>query len=127
MRRRRRWSRHHATHSSSPSRARGYAKKTIAVDGNGVTPSRWENIKRNLPDAKIVDGSKLLDEIRMVKTLEEVELIKKATEIAEKSMEDALEIAQAGIMELDLSQMFSYSVAEDGGRVTKRQHRLRGA
>ena len=98
--------------------SRGYANKTIAVDSNGVTPSRWENIKRNLPDAKIVDGSKLLDEIRMVKTLEEVELIKKATEIAEKSMEDALEIAQAGIMELDLSRMFSYSVAEDGGRVT---------
>jgi Xaa-Pro dipeptidase len=97
---------------------RGYAKKTIAVDGNGVTPARWENIKRNLPDAKIVDGSKLLEEIRAVKTPEEVELIKKATEIAEKSMEDALEIAQPGIMELDMSQMFSYSVAEDGGRVT---------
>ena len=98
--------------------SRGYGKKIIAVDSNGVTPSRWENIKRNLPDAQIVDGSKLLDEIRMVKTLEEVELIKKATEIAEKSMEDALEVAQAGIMELDLSRMFSYSVAEDGGRVT---------
>jgi Xaa-Pro aminopeptidase len=101
--------------------SRGYAKKTIAVDTTGVNTLRFDNIKRNLPDAKIVDSSKLLDEIRAVKSPEEVELIKKATEIAEKSMEDALEIAQAGIMELDMSQMYSYSVAEDGGRVTKDQ------
>jgi len=98
---------------------KGFAKKTIAVDSHGINPMRWENIRRNLPDAKIVDGSKLLEEIRAVKTIEEVEMIKKATEIAEKSMEDVLEIAQQGIMELDMSRMFSYSVAEDGGRVTK--------
>jgi Xaa-Pro aminopeptidase len=97
---------------------RGLAKKTIAVDSLGLSPIRWENIRRNLPDAKIVDGSCLLEEIRAVKTFEEIELIKKATEITEKSMEDALEIAQPDIMELDMSQMFSYSVSEDGGRVT---------
>ncbi len=97
--------------------SRGLAKKTIAVDGQGVNPTRWENIKRNLPDARIVDGSALLQEIRAVKTFEEIELIKKAVEITEKSMEDALEIAQPDIMELDLSKMYSYSVAEDGGTV----------
>ena len=97
---------------------RGLSKKTIAVDSLGLNTLRWENIKRNLPDTKIVDGSPLLEEIRSVKTFEEIELIKKATEITEKSMEDALEIAQPDIMELDMSQMFSYSVAEDGGRVT---------
>ncbi len=98
--------------------SRGLAKKTIAVDSRGVNPTRWENIKRNLPDAKIVDGSALLDEIRAVKTFEEIELLKKAVEITEKSMEDALEIAQPDIMELDMSKMYSYSVAEDGGMVT---------
>jgi Xaa-Pro aminopeptidase len=98
--------------------SRGLAKKTIAVDSRGVNPLRWENIKRNLPDAKIVDGSALLDEIRAVKTFEEIELLKKAVEITEKSMEDALEIAQPDIMELDMSKMYSYSVAEDGGMVT---------
>ena len=97
--------------------SRGLAKKTIAVDGQGVNPTRWENIKRNLPDAKIVDGSALLQEIRAVKTFEEIELIKKAVEVTEKSMEDALEITQPDIMELDLSKMYSYSVAEDGGTV----------
>jgi Xaa-Pro dipeptidase len=96
---------------------RGLAKKTIAVDSQGVNPVRWENIKRNLPDAMIVDGSALLQEIRAVKTFEEIELIKKAVEVTEKSMEDALEIAQPDIMELDMSKMYSYSVAEDGGTV----------
>jgi len=97
--------------------ARGLTKKTIAVDG-GISPETWEQIKKGLPDARLVDGTKLLSIIRAVKTPEEVEAIARATEITEKSMEDALEIAQVGIAELDLAQMFSYSVAEDGGRVT---------
>jgi Xaa-Pro dipeptidase len=100
---------------------RGLAKKTIAVDNRGINSIRWENIKRNLPDAKIVEGSAILDEIRSVKTFEEIDLIKKAVEVTEKSMEDALEIAQPDIMELDMSKMYSYSVAEDGGIVTSGQ------
>jgi Xaa-Pro dipeptidase len=97
---------------------RGLAKKTLAIDSVGVNQMRWETIKKNLPDAKIINGSKLLSEIRAVKIPEEITLIQRATEITEKSMEDALEIAQPGIMELDMGQMYNYSVAEDGGKVT---------
>lgn len=97
---------------------RGIAKKTLAIDSFGINPIRWETIKKNLPDAKIINGSKLLSEIRAVKIPEEITRIQRATEITEKSMEDALEIAQPGIMELDMGQMYNYSVAEDGGRVT---------
>ena len=73
---------------------------------------------RNLPDVTFVDGTELLNEIRAVKTPEEVERIQRATEITEKAMEDALEIAQPEIMEIDLAGMFNYSITEDGGRVT---------
>ena len=98
--------------------SRGLHKKKLAYDTSGVTPSRYENVLKNLPDAKFVDGAELLREIRMVKSQEEVERIQRVTEITEKSMEDALEIARTEIMEVDLAGMYSYSVAYDGGRVT---------
>jgi Xaa-Pro dipeptidase len=97
---------------------RGLSKKKIAVDLNNLSPLRWEQMHRNLPDVNFVDGTELLNEIRAVKTPEEVERIQRATEITEKAMEDALEIAQPEIMEIDLAGMFNYSITEDGGHVT---------
>jgi Xaa-Pro dipeptidase len=98
--------------------SRGLQKKKIAYDTSGVTPSRYENVLKSLPEAKFVDGADLLMEIRMVKGLGEVDRIQRVTEITEKSMEDALEIARPEIMEVDLAGMYSYSVAYDGGRIT---------
>ncbi len=99
-------------------KANGHSNDVIALDATGLTPNLYERIKGELPDAKIVDGGELLQEIRLVKTQPEVERIRRATEITEKSMEDALEIARSEITELDLASMYAYSVAYDGGRVT---------
>jgi Xaa-Pro aminopeptidase len=91
----------------------------IALDTSGMTPILYEYVKSKLPGAKLVDGTPFLQEIRMVKTDLEVERIKRATAITEKSMEDSLEIAREEITELDLSGMFAYSVAYDGGMVSQ--------
>jgi Xaa-Pro aminopeptidase len=98
---------------------RGLTGGVIALDTTDITPDMYELIKGKLPDATIVDGAELLREIRLVKTGPEVERIRRATEITEKSMEDALEIARAEITELDLAGMFAYSIAYDGGKVTQ--------
>jgi Xaa-Pro aminopeptidase/Xaa-Pro dipeptidase len=98
---------------------KGLTGGVIALDASGLTPSLYEQIKSKLPDAKLVDGASLLREIRLVKTESEVERIKRATAITEKSMEDALEIARSEITELDLAGMYAYSVAYDGGQVTQ--------
>jgi Xaa-Pro aminopeptidase len=94
-------------------------KGVIALDTSGITPTFYEYLKAKLPEAKIIDGTPLLQEIRMVKTDLEVERIKRATAITEKSMEDSLEIAREEITELDLSGMFAYSVTYDGGMVSQ--------
>jgi len=99
-------------------REKGLEAGVIAVDTSGITPATYEYLQKQLPDANLVEGSSLLREVRLIKTEMEVELIRRATEITEKSMEDALEIARPRIMEIDLAGMFGYSVAYDGGRVT---------
>ena len=97
----------------------GVNKGAIALDTSDLSPAMFENIKGKIPDSKIIDGSSLLREIRQVKTRPEVECILRATEITEKSMEDALEIARSEISELDLAGMFTYSVTYDGGQVSQ--------
>ena len=97
----------------------GVDKGVIALDTSDLSPDIYEHIKGKVPDSKIVDGSSLLREIRQVKTQPEVECILRATEITEKSMEDALEIARSEISELDLAGMFTYSVTYDGGQVSQ--------
>jgi Xaa-Pro aminopeptidase len=92
---------------------------TIALDSSTMPPRLHNHLTEKLPDAKIVDGTSFLKEIRLVKTSTEIECIKRATEITEKSMEDALEIARSEIMEMDLASMFAYSIAYDGGRVSQ--------
>ena len=92
-------------------------KGVLAVEMAGFL-QLYDVLRNKLPDAKIVDGTEVLREIRKIKTKEEVEVIERATEITEKSMEDSLEIARPEISELDLAGMFEYSVAYDGGRVT---------
>jgi len=98
---------------------KGLTEGVIALDASGLTPSLYEQIKSKLPGAKLVDGASLLREIRLVKTESEVERIKRATAITEKSMEDALEIARSEITELDLAGMYAHSVTYDGGQVTQ--------
>ena len=97
---------------------RGLTRGVLALDTSGIPPPLFEMLRRRLPEARIIEGADLLQEIRQVKTRAEVDRIRRATEITEKSMEDALEIARSGIMELDLAGMFEYSVAYDGGRMT---------
>jgi Xaa-Pro aminopeptidase len=98
---------------------KGLIGAKIALDTSGLSPAQYEHLKSKLQGAELVDGSDLLREVRLVKTEGEVERIKRATAITEKSMEDALEIARDEITELDLAGMYGYSVGYDGGRVTQ--------
>jgi Xaa-Pro aminopeptidase len=98
---------------------KGLTGAKIALDASGLSPAQYEHLKSKLQEAELVDGADLLKEIRLVKTEGEIDRIKRATAITEKSMEDALEIARDEITELDLAGMYGYSVAYDGGRVTQ--------
>jgi Xaa-Pro aminopeptidase len=98
---------------------KGLMGAKIALDTSGLSPAQYEHLKSKLQGAKLVDGSDLLREIRLVKTEGEVERIKTATTITEDSMDDAMEIARDEITELDLAGMYGYSVAYAGGRVTQ--------
>lgn len=98
---------------------KGLTGAKIALDTSGLSPPQYEHLKSKLQGVELIDGAPLLREIRLVKTEGEIERIKRATAITEKSMEDALEIVRDEITELDLAGMYGYSVGYNGGRVTQ--------
>jgi Xaa-Pro aminopeptidase len=95
---------------------RGLDSKTIEIDEGGVTCTMWNELQNKLPAAQIKHGASTFKEIRMVKTAEEIERLKKAAEISEKSLHAALENVKEGVSEADLAREFEVSVVKDGGK-----------
>ncbi len=87
----------------------------VVLDSSGPNSRSLEALKMRLEEVEILEDSELLREIRMVKTPIEVERLRRATEVLEKAMEDALEIIGPGVSEVEVSGMFRYSLASDGG------------
>lgn len=78
--------------------------KTIAAeyDSYYFTAKNYVELTRQLPNAKFVDGTNLVNWIRIVKSDREVELIKRAAKIATKAMYKGIEKIEAGIRECDV-------------------------
>lgn len=78
--------------------------KTIAAeyDSYYFTAKNYVELTRQLPNAKFVDGTNLVNWIRIVKSDREVELIKRAAKIATKAMYKGIEKISAGVRECDV-------------------------
>jgi len=95
---------------------RGLDNKTIGVDEAGITCITWDELRNKLPTAQIKHGTSIFKEIRMVKTVEEIERLKKAAEVSEKALNVALQAVKEGVSETDLAHEFEVTVAKEGGR-----------
>ena len=62
----------------------------------------YELLKKELPQATFTDSSELLNEIRAVKSPEEIEMVRATTEIADICYEILLDILRPGIDELEV-------------------------
>jgi Xaa-Pro dipeptidase len=82
----------------------GLEKGTIGIVGllSSVPHYDYELLKKELPQASFTDSTELLNEIRAVKSLEEVEMIRETTDIADTCYELLLEIMRAGIDEREV-------------------------
>lgn len=86
----------------------------IGLDDGYISPQVFHQIRTRLPNAEIVEAYELFREIRMVKTKEEIQLIKKSTKIDELAIQAALEIAQPGITEEQLAIEFNKTIIDHG-------------
>ena len=75
-------------------------------------PGDWERLCEKLGDATLVPAAALFREIRVIKTSQEVERLRRAAMIAEQSIAAALAVARQGVSEVDLARAFSRALAQ---------------
>ena len=95
---------------------RGLDKRNLGIDEAGITFATWDGLKSKLPSARIKPAASIFREIRMVKTEEEIERLKKGAEISEKAVNIALKSVREGASEIDLARDYEVTVAREGGK-----------
>ena len=79
--------------------------------------SVYDNIRKVIPTAEIVNASPVFRWLRMIKSAEEISRLTRATEIIENAVAAAFEAARPGISELELERVVARSVAEQGAEL----------
>ncbi|UCG37167.1 MAG: aminopeptidase P family protein, partial [Candidatus Bathyarchaeota archaeon] len=88
----------------------GYEGFTIEVASSTMV----ERLRSLLPDAEIKNASKLLREMRLIKTNEEIERIKGAANISESVIRSSFEEVTDGMTEVELEQIIRKHLVEHG-------------
>jgi len=82
-------------------RRRGWSKASIAVefDSHFLPVGRFRAIEAGLPDARFVDFSGAIWEIRLIKSEREIALLREASRIADVALMAAIDAAAVGVSE----------------------------
>jgi Xaa-Pro aminopeptidase len=81
---------------------RGLGESNIGIESHILPYPIFRKIEARLPKAKFVECSRIFERLRLIKSEKEVTMIKKATEITEKAIEAALEVAKEGVTHAEL-------------------------
>jgi Xaa-Pro aminopeptidase len=78
-------------------------KARIGIIGKGrISIAFYEHLIKNMPEATFVDATDLVDEIKAVKSAEEIELIKKTCALQDEAMEYAKTIIKPGRKDFEI-------------------------
>ena len=104
----------------------GWQKGTIGISGlaglfrapEGIIPySSVKAIQDAFPQAKIVNATEMMQEIRAVKSAEEVSMLERSAAIVEKTIEAMVENANPGVSEKELYGAMVHAMLANGGEL----------
>lgn len=96
-------------------RDRGLDGATIGLDEMNVPPRTMAALREALPRVRFVEAFDLFREIRMVKTAEEIERLRRASGINQTALRAVVRAAGRGVTDADLRQVYFQAVTEAGG------------
>ena len=73
----------------------------VEMDAHYFTAYCYEKLKKGLPNAKILDAERLVNWVRVEKSIAEIEYMKKAATISEMAMKTAMEIISPDVRQCD--------------------------
>ena len=100
-------------------KGRGWLKGNVGVEDWSRAPSGVviNEIKQGFADAgaNVVDGSWVVDRVRLIKSAPEIEVMRKAASIADKAMETVRSSIRPGVMETELAGVVLHAMMKEGG------------
>jgi Xaa-Pro aminopeptidase len=84
----------------------------IGFEGDHVTWDTYQHMVKSLPGLELVPVR--LDSLRSVKAVHEIELIRKAVQIADQAFEEVIKIIRPGIRETEVAAELEYSMRRAG-------------
>lgn len=88
--------------------------QSMAIEKDDMNVRRFESLKTYFANLNIVDGQKLLNEIRVIKDDKEYEILLEAAEYADFAIETALNYIQEGKSELEVIAEIEYALKKKG-------------
>lgn len=90
-------------------------KATIGLVGRALIPITFhEYLVRNLPDATFVDATEWVDEIKVIKSPEEIELIKGTAALQDKAIEHVRKVLRPGMKDFEVFAEAQYATVKLG-------------
>ncbi|PLS02387.1 M24 family metallopeptidase [Neobacillus cucumis] len=89
----------------------GQENRNIGVEMENYyfTAKSYEQLKKGLPNASFRDATLLVNWVRLIKSDDEIEYMKKAAVIAEKAMMAGIHMIQEGVRECDVAAKIFYT------------------
>lgn len=88
----------------------------IEFNSYGLTAHHWRLVERSLDGfCELVDASRLVDELRAVKSEQELAYTRRAAELADDALDEAVRLAHAGVSEGTILAAMQGAVFKGGG------------
>ena len=87
--------------------------KRVAFDPNALTVSEFKRLDDTF-DGLLVSDTELCSNLRLVKSSEEIQILREATDLAEGVLRDMVPLITEGMLERDLAAMFEYEFKKRG-------------
>lgn len=90
------------------------AVKTVLFENETISYAAYKRYRDTLKDVDFIELGDGLAQLRNVKDIDEIEMIKRANDIAEKSFMQLLDEIKPGRTEKELAALFDYIMAKNG-------------
>ena len=88
----------------------------IEYDAYGLTAHNWRRIEQILTDfCELHDASDLVTRLRVVKSPKELEYVRRAAELADEALDEAIALTEAGAFEGDILAAMHSAIFRGGG------------
>lgn len=86
----------------------------IGIELEELNYKTYQYLQNKLPNAQFTNIAPDLEHLRMIKTDEEIKIIRKSAKIADKAMQEALKAAKPGMKEHEITAIAVYAMLREG-------------